>query len=97
MMRLILLLILAGCSSHQPASLASAMVIPSFRHGCHAPAPEPKVLSPIRTLDQYRAWADATARARDSDKLSLLECTRKVNELVDTLDTIRATLQPDAR
>lgn len=93
-MRVPLLLIVLAACSHQAPPLSSALVIPPFRHGCHAPAPDPKPLPALRTLEQYKQWAEATAHARTVDKLSLAECTRKVNELVDTLDIIRATLNP---
>jgi hypothetical protein len=82
----LMLIVLAACSQQ---AAPSAMTIPTFRRGCHAPAIDPKPLPPVRTLEQFKKWSDETAHARDIDKLSLLECERKLDEVLTTLDTVR--------
>jgi len=78
---------LGACSSAKPAP---TIVVPDISHGCHRPAPDPRPMSALHTLDELKQWSAATAHARDIDRLSLLECERKLDEAVDALDGIRA-------
>lgn len=84
-----LVLLLASCSPSQPQPLSHTLLVPQPSRGCHPPAPDPKSLPPIRTVEQLKQWAAATAHARDIDKLSLMECERKLDEAVDALEGVR--------
>jgi hypothetical protein len=50
-------------------------------------------MPPIRTLPTFKAWADATAHARDLDRAALRDCERRLREAVDALDAISAQVQ----
>jgi hypothetical protein len=88
---LILAVLLAACAQEKPTQPESAgLAVPEITHGCHRPAPDPKPLPPLHSLDVLKQWAADTAHARDLDKLSLLQCERKLDEAVDALDNIRS-------
>lgn len=89
MWRWCLLVLLCSCSAHPPVPLNHTLLVPQVTRGCHPPAPDPKPLPPLRTTEQLKDWAFATAHARDIDKLSLLECERKLDEAVDALEAVR--------
>jgi hypothetical protein len=89
--QVLLMVLLSACAQEkakEPDMIGLA--IPEITRGCHRPAPDPKPLVGLHTLEALKQWAADTAHARDIDKLSLLQCERKLDEAVDALDNIRS-------
>jgi hypothetical protein len=72
-----------------------AIVVPDVATECRRPATDPAPLKPIRTIEVYRAWAEATARSRDIDKAALIDCQRRLWRAARAIDDIKRQIERD--
>ena len=93
-------LLLGSCApTPKPASVQIVMMTPNIPRDCRAPAPAPKPLPPLHTLDQLKIWSEAEGKAHAADRASLIECNRRLGEALDAFDALQAQINgtPAAR
>jgi hypothetical protein len=91
MMRLALVLLIAGCVAHDPPapSIASSPVLielPPDLRTCAGTVRAPPLPPPIRTVERVGAYARSLETALTRAEDARTECARRLNRVVERVD-----------